>query len=106
MTQVKGFRLSLIILCIFSCFFISIKPAKANFVSDWIASIFRIEEATNSYTNAILGEGVAQEKNVSSTWSNSFNFINGSVYGGETVAKLAGITGADKIALEIGRAHV
>ena len=100
MTQVKGFRLSLIILCIFSCFFISIKPAKANFVSDWIASIFRIEEATNSYTNAILGEGVAQEKNVSSTWSNSFNFINGSVYGGETVAKLAGITGADKIALE------
>ncbi len=100
MTQVKDFRLSLIILCIFSCFFISIKPAKANFVSDWIASIFRIEEATNSYTNAILGEGVAQEKNVSSTWSNSFNFINGSVYGGETVAKLAGITGADKIALE------
>ena len=60
MTQVKGFRLSLIILCIFSCFFISIKPAKANFVSDWIASIFRIEEATNSYTNAILGEGIAQ----------------------------------------------
>lgn len=69
-------------------------------INDWVSSIFNIKEATTSYSNAIVEEGVAQEKNVSSTWANSFNYINGSVYGGETFSKMGGITGKEKLALE------
>jgi hypothetical protein len=100
MLRKKASHLLLILFLVFSCFLMSAKPARAGVVSDWISSVFHIKEATTSYSNALLEEGVAQEKNVSSTWANSFNYINGNVYGGETMAKISGITGKDKIALE------
>jgi len=100
MLRRKASHLLLILFLVFSCFLMSAKPARAGVVSDWLSSVFHIKEATTSYSNALLEEGVAQEKNVSSTWANSFNYINGNVYGGETMAKLGGITGKDKIALE------
>ncbi|AKM80987.1 MAG: hypothetical protein US01_C0001G0023 [candidate division TM6 bacterium GW2011_GWF2_28_16] len=100
MLRKKASHLLLVLFLVFSCFLMSAKPAKASTISDWLSSVFHIKEATTSYSNALLEEGVAQEKNVSSTWANSFNYINGNVYGGETMAKISGITGADKIALE------
>lgn len=100
MLRKKASHLLLILFFVFSCFLISTKPAKASAITDWINSVFHIKEATTSYSNALLKDGVAQEKNVSTTWSNSFNYINGNVYGGETIARISGITGKDKIALE------
>ena len=90
MMQKKGSRLLLVLFLVFSCFFASAQPAKADFL-DAIKSFFGVKPATKSYGQAIISKNVNQENNVTGANSSTLTYIFASVAGGGAVAKLGGL---------------
>ena len=74
MTQTKTSRLLLIVLIVFSCFFMSAKPAQAN-IWDWLGGIFKTESTTKS-VNSFKSVNADKEKFDAESISNILTNIN------------------------------
>ncbi len=74
MTQTKTSRLLLIVLIVFSCFFMSVKPAQAS-ILDWLGGIFKTESTTKS-VNSFKSVNADKEKFDAESISNILTNIN------------------------------
>lgn len=80
----KFSKLLLVFLFVFVALFNSAQPAQARSVGEWISSLFKAEEASDAYTQAI-GE-INNETATSETATNLLNYINTSTFGADYVA--------------------
>jgi hypothetical protein len=98
MTWMKTSRLSLIFLIVFSCFFMSAKPAQAN-VFDWLQGIFT-KSATEKSVNSFGSKNADKEKFDAESLSNTLTNINLHAIGMAAVPNDGSISSSERKALE------
>ena len=99
MTQKKASRLLLILFFVCSCFFMSVKPAKAVGIIDWLQGIFTSDSTTKS-VKSFGTKNADKEKFDAESLSNIFTNINIHSLGMAAIPNDGSLSSSERKALE------
>ena len=92
MKMAKASHLLFVLLLVFSCFLMSMKPVVAATDSSYGKRLFNMRESAKSYGTAITTLEVGQEENVSGGANSFLMYWQGLNMGGESLANMGGMS--------------